>query len=150
MACNCYNKKRSTPGYTLIENSTLQTWAATGGLLQPGFILEQSSANNVTVSGNSLTINNTGTYYIDVRVTGTPATASATVTPAININGFTVANNPRLGGATAVAEEFTVRVIENLKKGDIITISNIGASALNIDGVTTPGYNVSIVIERFN
>ena len=40
MACSCVNKKLSTPGYTLIENSTAQTWAATGGLLQTGFILE--------------------------------------------------------------------------------------------------------------
>lgn len=35
-------------------------------------------------------------------------------------------------------------------KGDIITISNTGASALTITGVTSPEYNVSIVIERFN
>ena len=150
MACSCVNKKRSTPGYTLIENSTAQTWAATGGLLQPGFILEHSSANNISISGTSLLINNTGTYYIDVRVTGLPATASTTVTPTININGIPASSNPRIGGATPINEEFTVRTIEFLKEGDIITISNTGDSALSITGVTSPSYNVSIVIQRFN
>ena len=37
-----------------------------------------------------------------------------------------------------------------LKEGDIITISNTGDSALSITGVTSPSYNVSIVIQRFN
>lgn len=151
MACTCYNKRRSsTTGYTLIENSTAQTWAGTGGLLQPGFILEHSDANNVSISGTSLLVENTGTYYIDVRVTGLPATASTTVTPTININGIPVTSNPRVGGATPINEEFTVRTIEFLKKGDIITISNVGESALTITGVTSPSYNVSIVIERYN
>jgi hypothetical protein len=150
MTCSCVNKRRSTPGYTLIENSTAQTWAATGGLLQPGFILEHSSANNISISGTSLLVENTGTYYIDVRVTGLPATASTTVTPTININGISVTSNPRIGGATPINEEFTVRTIEFLKSGDIITISNTGESALSITGVTSPAYNVSIVIQRFN
>lgn len=52
--------------------------------------------------------------------------------------------------ATPIVEEFGVRTIEFLKKGDIITISNTGASALTITGVTSLEYNVSIVIERFN
>lgn len=150
MACSCVNKRRSTPGYTLIENSTAQTWAATGGLLQPGFILEHSSANNISISGTSLLVNNTGTYYIDVRVSGLPATASTTVIPTININGIPLSSNPRIGGATPINEEFTVRTIEFLKDGDIITISNTGESALSITGVTSPSYNVSIVIQRFN
>lgn len=149
MACGCVRRK-STPGYTLIENSTAQTWAGTGGLLQPGFILEHSSANNVSISGTSLLVENTGTYYIDAKVTGLPATASTTVTPTININGIPVVSNPRIGGATPIVEEFDVRTIEFLKKGDIITISNIGESALTITGVTSPSYNVSIVVERFN
>lgn len=151
MACNCCNnRRRSTPGYTLVENSTAQTWAATGGLLQPGFALEHSSADNVTVSGNSLTIENTGTYYIDVRVIGTPATASSTVISTINVNGSPIASTSKTGGATSVMDDFGVRTIEFLNKGDVITISNTGASALTIAGVTSPGYNVSIVIERFN
>ncbi len=45
MACNCCNnRRRSTPGYTLVENSTAQTWAATGasaltitGVTSPGY-----------------------------------------------------------------------------------------------------------------
>lgn len=78
------------------------------------------------------------------------AMASATVIPTININGIPVASDPRTGGATPIVEEFGVRTIEFLKKGDIITISNTGASALTITGVTSPEYNVSIVIERFN
>lgn len=78
-------KGTARAGLTLGIIGTAQTWAATGGLLQPGFVLEHSSADNISISGSSLSVENTGTYYIDVKVTGTPATASATVIPTINI-----------------------------------------------------------------
>nr|DAE51847.1 MAG TPA: hypothetical protein [Bacteriophage sp.] len=38
----------------------------------------------------------------------------------------------------------------SLNKGDVITITNTGASALNINSVDAPAYNVNILIERFN
>ena len=148
MSCGCNNVK-STPGYTLIENSAAQTWDSNGALLQPGFVLEHSSANNISISGNALYVEHCGTYLIDVEVTGLPATASQTIIPTINVNSQPVANNAITGGATPEMMEFNVRTIQFLRKGDIITISNNGASALTISGVTAPGYNVSIVIERF-
>ena len=44
--------------------------------------------------------------------------------------------------------EFNVRTVLSLNRGDIITITNIGASTVTIDSAST--YNVNILIERFN
>lgn len=66
MSC-CRRSVSSTPGYTYIKNNVTQTWAALGGVLQPGSIVATSSANNIIVSGNSLVVTNKGTYMIEFR-----------------------------------------------------------------------------------
>ena len=141
--------KRSTPGYTYIRNNSAQTWE-TNGLLQVGNILAMSSANNILISGNSLVVTNKGTYKLDITVIGTPATVSSTVIPTINVNGVAIASASITGGATAVMDSYNVSTITSLNRGDIVTITNTGASALDISAVTNPGYNVNIMIERFN
>ena len=141
------NCRKSTPGYTYIKNGISQTWA-TNGTLQPGSIIATSSANNIIISGNSLVVTNRGTYMLDVSVIGTPATASSTVIPTINVNGNAVESAPITAGATPEMTEFNVRTVLSLNRGDIITITNTGASAVTIDPAST--YNVNILIERFN
>ena len=39
---------------------------------------------------------------------------------------------------------------ENFCDSSYVTITNTGASALDISAVTNPSYNVNIMIERFN
>lgn len=146
---SCFCGKKSTPGYTFITNSVAQTWA-TNGILQPGSILATSSANNISISGSSLVVANTGTYMVDVSIMGTPGTASSTTIPTINVNGTPVYGNSYTGGATQVEGEFNVRAVLSLDKGDVITITNAGASSLTIAAATSPNYNVNIIIERFN
>lgn len=121
-----------------------------GGVLQPGSIVATSSANNIIVSGNSLVVTNKGTYMIDVSVIGTPGTVSSTIIPTISVNGVIVSAAPVASGATAVNTEYEIKTVLSLNKGDVITITNTGASALNINSVDAPAYNVNILIERFN
>lgn len=149
MTC-CRKTISSTPGYTYIKNNVSQTWAATGGVLQPGSIIATSSANNIIISGNSLVVSNKGTYMIDITVIGTPGTVSATIIPTISVNGTIVSAAPITGGATAINSQFEVKAILSLNEGDVITITNTGASAVNIASVNSPAYNVNILIERFN
>ena len=85
---------------------------------------------------------------LDVSVIGTPATASSTVIPTINVNGNAVESAPITAGATPEMTEFNVRTVLSLNRGDIMTITNTGASAATIDSAST--YNVNILIERFN
>lgn len=140
----------STPGYTYIRNSAAQTWAATGGTLQPGSIIATSGANNIIISGNSLVVANCGTYMIDVTAIGTAGTVSSTIIPTISVNGVIVSAAPVASEATVVNTQYEIKAVLSLKKGDVITITNTGASALNISAVTSPAYNVNILIERFN
>ena len=145
----CY-RKSSTPGYTYIKNNIAQTWTASGGALQPGSIIASSSANNIIVSGNSLVVTNKGTYKLDVTVIGTPATVSSTIIPTISVNGIVVSSAPITGGATAEMSEYSVQTILSLNRGDIVSITNTGASDLTIAAVNSPAYNVNVIIERFN
>lgn len=149
MSC-CRRSVSSTPGYTYIKNNVTQTWAALGGVLQPGSIVATSSANNIIVSGNSLVVTNKGTYMIDVSAIGTPGTVSSTIIPTISVNGVIVSAAPVASGATAINIEYEIKTVLSLNKGDVITITNTGASALNINSVDAPAYNVNILIERFN
>lgn len=149
MSC-CKRSVSSTPGYTYIKNNAAQTWAASGGVLQPGSIVATSSANNIVISGSSLVIANKGTYMIDASIIGTPATVSSTIIPTISVNGVIVSAAPMTGGATALNTEYEIKTVLSLNKGDVITITNTGASALNISLVNAPAYNVNILIERFN
>lgn len=57
---------------------------------------------------------------------------------------------PVASGATAINTEYEIKTVLSLNKGDVITITNTGASALNINSVDAPAYNVNILIERFN
>lgn len=112
--------------------------------------MASSSANNIIVSGNSLVVTNKGTYKLDVTVIGTPATVSSTIIPTISVNGIVVSSAPITGGATAEMSEYSVQTILFLNRGDIISITNTGASDLTIAAVNSPAYNVNVIIERFN
>lgn len=147
----CCNRVSSTPGYTYIVNNITQTFAASGGVLQPGTIQLTSSGNNIMVSGNSLVVMNSGTYLIDALLIGVPTTTSQPVIPTINVNGISVGSAPFSIGTTLLNSQFEVREVVTLQKGDVITITNTGASGVNItQSAGTNSYNVNIIIERFN
>lgn len=75
---------------------------------------------------------------------------SSTIIPTISVNGVIVSAAPVASGATAINTEYEIKTVLSLNKGDVITITNTGASALNINSVDAPAYNVNILIERFN
>lgn len=153
-SCRCINRK-SYPGYTSITNNVAQT-VATNQLVNPGSVVRTSCLGNVIPTGNnSLTIKNSGTYYIDVQLIGTPTAAGTetegTIQPTISINGLAVASSIVPVTATIYDTQYNVRAIAPLNCGDVITISNLGSFTLTMDASNTlGGYNVSVVIERFN
>lgn len=106
--------------------------------------------NGGLLGGLSLVVTNKGTYMIDVSAIGTPGTVSSTIIPTISVNGVIVSAAPVASGATAINTEYEIKTVLSLNKGDVITITNTGASALNINSVDAPAYNVNILIERFN
>lgn len=142
--------KKSTPGYTYIKNNISQTISALGGTIQPGSIILSSAANNITISGNSLVVNNCGTYLIDLIFIGTASTASSTVIPTISVNGTIVSAAPVASSATPVNSQYEIKTILTLRKGDVLTFTNTGASAVSLATVNSPAYNMEIIIERFN
>lgn len=101
-------------------------------------------------NGATLTVACSGTYMIDVQIIATP-TASSTAVVAINVNGVPMASVSRLTTAAPGESIFEVRGIFKLTKGDIITVSNIGAATLTL-GAPTPinSYNVSTIINRLS
>lgn len=154
MSCRCINRK-SYPGYTSITNNVAQT-VATNQLVNPGSVVRTSCLGNVIPTGNnSLTIRNSGTYYIDVQLIGTPTAVGAetegTIQPTISVNGMAVGSAIVPVTATIYDTQYNVRVITPLDCGDVVTISNLGSFTLTMDSANAlGGYNVSIVIERFN
>lgn len=101
-------------------------------------------------SGSTITVTCSGTYLIDVQIIATP-TASSTAVVAINVNGVPMASVSRLTTAAPGESIFEVRGIFRLSKGDIITVSNIGAATLTLGAPTpTNSYNVSTIINRLS
>ena len=124
-----------------ITNNIAQT-LTTNSVARLGYV----SCNNVT--GSTLTIACTGTYLIDVQIIATP-TASSTAVIALNVNGVPAASVSRITTATTGESIFEVRGLFKLTKGDIITVSNIGAATLILDAPTpTNSYNISTIINR--
>lgn len=154
MSCRCINRK-SYPGYTSITNNVAQV-VATDQLVNPGSVVRTSCVGNITPTGNnSLTVRQTGTYYIDVQLIGTPTAVGTetegTIQPTITVNGLEVASAVVPVTATIYDTQFNVRAITPLNCGDVVTISNSGSFTLTMESANVlGGYNVSIVIERFN
>lgn len=95
------------------------------------------------LAGQSLLINNCGTYYIDVQVIPEAAT---TASIALFVNGV-----QRATTTTTTGTMYEVRGIFNLCAGDIITVKSVGADAVTLAANTLAGgYNVSTVLERYN
>lgn len=166
-SCKCINR-HSCVGYTYITNNVAQT-VATNQLVSPGSVVRTSCIGTIVPTGNnSLTVNKTGTYLISVQLIGT-ATSSGTQTPpeaafaeavavptqtiqpTILINGLAVSSPVVSASTSESAKVYEVRVISPLCCGDIITISNLGSLILSMPASNTQGgYNVNIIIERFN
>lgn len=101
-------------------------------------------------SGSTITVACSGTYLIDVQIIATP-TASSTAVIAINVNGVPMASVSRITTAAPGESIFEVRGLFKLSKGDIITVTNIGAATLTLGAPTpTNSYNVSTIINRLN
>lgn len=126
-----------------ITNNIAQT-LTTNSIVKLGPI----STNNLV--GSTITIMCSGTYLIDVQVIATP-TASSTAVIALNVNGVPMASVSRTTTAAPGESIFEVRGLLKLSKGDIITVSNIGAATLTLAAPTpTNGYNVSTIINRLS
>lgn len=126
-----------------ITNNIAQT-LTTNSIVRLG----QVSTNNLT--GSTITIVCSGTYLIDVQVIATP-TASSTAVIALNVNGVPMASVSRATTAAPGESIFEVRGLLKLSKGDIITVSNIGAATLTLSAPTpTNSYNVSTIINRLS
>lgn len=164
-SCKCIDR-RSCIGYTYITNNVAQT-VATNQLVNPGSVVRTSCIGTIVPTGNnSLTVNKTGTYLISVQLVGsaessTPAPAenavaaaavpTDTIQPTIMINGMAVSSPVVSASASESDKIYEVRVISPLCCGDIITISNLGSMILTMSASNTlGGYNVNIIIERFN
>lgn len=136
--------RRSNVGYSVVANNVAQT-LATNSAINLGSIVAESAGQNVTsmLAGQSLLINNCGTYYIDVQVIPEAAT---TASIALFVNGV-----QRATTTTATGTMYEVRGIFNLCAGDIITVKSVGADAVTLAANTLAGgYNVSTVLERYN
>ena len=106
------------------------------------------STNNLV--GSTVTVMCSGTYLINVQIIATP-TASSTVAIALNVNGVPMASVSRATTAAPGESIFEVRGLLKLSKGDIITVSNIGAATLTLAAPTpTNSYNVSTIINRLS
>lgn len=126
-----------------ITNNIAQT-LTTNSIVKLGPV----STNNLV--GSTITVMCTGTYLIDVQVIATP-TASSTAVIALNVNGVPMASVSRATTAAPGESIFEVRGLLKLSKGDIITVSNIGAATLTLVAPTpTNGYNVSTIINRLS
>ena len=126
-----------------ITNNIAQT-LTTNSIVKLGPI----STNNLV--GSTITIMCSGTYLIDVQVIATP-TASSTAVIALNVNGVPMASVSRATTAAPGESIFEVRGLLKLSKGDIITVSNIGAATLTLAAPTpTNSYNVSTIINRLS
>lgn len=126
-----------------ITNNIAQT-LTTNSIVKLGPV----STNNLV--GSTITVMCTGTYLIDVQVIATP-TASSTAVIALNVNGVPMASVSRATTAAPGESIFEVRGLLKLSKGDIITVSNIGAATLTLaTPTTTNGYNVSTIINRLS
>lgn len=155
-SCKCINRK-SCPGYTYITNNVAQT-VSTNRLVMPGSVVRTSCIGTVVPTGNnSLTIKKTGTYMISVQLIGTPTApagstaTTGTIQPTITVNGTVISSAVVPVAATNYDAEFFVRVISPICCGDVVTISNLGTFTLTMaESNTLGGYNVNIVVERFN
>ena len=162
-SCKCINR-HSCVGYTYITNNVAQT-VATNQLVSPGSVVRTSCIGTIVPTGNnSLTVNKTGTYMISVQLVGkatssnppqeaaqAEAVPSQTIQPTILINGLAVSSPVVEASTSESAKMYEVRVISPLCCGDIITISNLGSLVLSMASSNTQGgYNVNIIIERFN
>ena len=155
-SCKCINRP-SCIGYTYITNNVAQT-IATNQLVNPGSVVRTSCIGTIVPTGNnSLTIRKTGTYKISVQLIGTPSAPSGstetagTIQPTISVNGLAVSTEVVPVAATDYDTQYLVRVITPLCCGDIVTISNIGTFTLNMDASNSlGGYNVNIIVERYN
>lgn len=126
-----------------ITNNIAQT-LTTNSIVRLGVV----SPSNI--AGSTITITCSGTYLIDVQVIATP-TASSTAVLALNVNGVPKASVSRLTTAAPGESIFEVRGIFRLTKGDVITVSNIGAATLTLGAPTpTNSYNVSTIINRLS
>lgn len=124
-----------------ITNNIAQT-LTTNSLARLGVI----SPSNTT--GSTITITCSGTYLIDVQIIATP-TASSTAVIALNVNGVPKASVSRITTAAPGESIFEVRGIFRLTKGDVITVSNIGAATLTLAAPTpTNSYNISTIINK--
>lgn len=137
-------------GYNSLTNNLSQVLIA-NGTLNLGHVVAASCAQNIsTLNGQTLTVNNTGTYNISVQIVGI-ATASVLSTLSININGVPRASVSRLIGVTPADSIYEVRGIFYMNEGDVITVTNTGIAVLTLTApIAVNGYNVSTIIERYN
>lgn len=134
-------------GYNSITNNSAQVLPA-GSVVNLGHVVVASCAQNIsTLSGQTLVVNNAGTYYISVQVFGT---ASALTSLNLNINGVSRAAISRAAGATPSEMVYEVRGIFSMNKGDVITVTTSGATLTIAAATTVNGYNVSTIVERYN
>lgn len=126
-----------------ITNNTAQ-------ILAPNSIVKLGQVNLNNLTGSTITVVCSGLYLIDVQIIATP-TASSTAVVAINVNGVPMASVSRATTAAPGESIFEVRGLFRLSKGDIITVSNIGAATLTLGAPTpTNSYNVSTIINRLS
>lgn len=153
-SCRCINRK-SCVGYTYITNNVAQT-VATNQLVSPGSVVRTSCIGTIVPTGNnSLTVKETGTYMISVQLIGTPtavgSATTGTIQPTILLNGLALSSPVVPVSVTDSDKEFLVRVVSPICCGDVITISNLGSFTLTMaESNTQGGYNVNILIERYN
>lgn len=155
-SCRCIHRT-SCPGYTFITNNVAQT-VATNQLVNPGSVVRTSCIGTIVPTGNnSLTVNKTGTYMISVQLIGTPSApegssgTTGTIQPTIYINGSAVSSPVVPVTTTNYDVEFEVRVITPLCCGDVVTVANTGTFTLTMAASNTlGGYNVNIIVERYN
>lgn len=126
-----------------ITNNIAQT-------LAPNSIVRLGKVSCDNLTGSTVTVVCSGLYLIDVQIIATP-TASSTAVIALNINGVPMASVSRITTAAPGESIFEVRGLFKLTKGDIITVSNIGAATLTLGAPTpTNSYNVSTIINRLS
>lgn len=126
-----------------ITNNIAQT-------LAPNSVVRLGQVSNSNLAGSTITIVCSGTYLIDVQIIATP-TASSTAVIALNVNGVPMASVSRATTAAPGESIFEVRGLLKLSKGDIITVTNIGAATLTLAAPTpTNSYNVSTIIDRLS
>lgn len=153
-SCRCIHRK-SCVGYTYITNNVAQE-VSTNQLVSPGSVVRTSCIGTIVPTGNNaLTVKANGTYKISARVLGFPtavgSATTGTIQPSIIVNGLVVASAVVSVTNTNFPTEYEVRCITPVCCGDIITISNLGSFTLNLTATNAQGgYNVNIIIERYN